>query len=390
MPSLELTWISVSFWLPILIQAVVLVYLVLDFKVENLKIRPFIQKNYWLILLLSAAGVYMRITLDRSDLGHAYHGAIPTVFLVAYLSYLGYEKYVASRFQDFKLQPDQKLLIICLVLVALLSEPGFNPVHSARWVKQLPDTLSQPDAQIVKSDYLQAWTEMQPEIDQQSCFFSLTSEGLWYYLFDKPACSSYSYVLYAKPQKAQEQVIQELEQAQPQVILLSNEMWFENPWDKVLKSESAALIYQNILQRYRPYRTVQSHWFWKRSDATLNFTQTNALNGFVETESGISVYRNERFLLRGWAIIPEKSKAVDAVYLTLADNQPIATALVNQPRPDVALVLDTKAYENSGWTLRVPVAILPLGRTTLKVWAYDAEADQLVQIDKEITLQVIP
>jgi hypothetical protein len=80
LPPLELTWTSQTFWLSMFVQSAVLVYLILDLKNHGLKLRPFIEKNYLIILLLVSASIYMRITLDRSDIGHAYQGALITTF----------------------------------------------------------------------------------------------------------------------------------------------------------------------------------------------------------------------------------------------------------------------------------------------------------------------
>ncbi|MEA5523055.1 hypothetical protein [Limnoraphis robusta] len=393
LPPIEMTFISQNFWLAMLIQALVIVYLWLDLITENLKFRLFVQKNFWILLLLSASVVYMRITLDRSDLGHAYQGAIPTVFLLAYLIYIGYRQYLQPQLDELKLNSIHQIIIIIILLGLISSEPGFNFKTAVNKTVKLPSRLAFSDEQILQPDYLEALTVMQPEIQQQSCFYTLTSEGLWYYLFDKPSCSKYGYTLYSKPIEAQKEVIQELEETQPDIILLTNAMWYQNPWDGVLKSDSSALIYQNILQKYRPDKLIQSHWFWKRSDRPLTLIETNpninTLNGFVEVLPNQVISRNDVVELSGWAVLPEKQKPADAVYLSYGDqNQLIAVGKVNQNRSDVAKVLSVINYSNSGWLIRVPITALPLGNTVLKVWAYDGETDQLTQIGSEIPVEV--
>lgn len=388
LPPLEMTLISQNFWLSMLIQSAVFVYLLLDLIGNQLKIRPFLQKNYIIILLLSASFVYMRITLDRSDLGHAYHGAIPTVFIVAYLIYIGFKK-LKFKFTPLNLNPSLQIFLAILILGLVHSEPGFSLQKSLNLITRFPVRLSTPDYQIIQPDYLEALTVMQPEIQQQFCFYTLTSEGLWYYLFNQPSCSKYSYVLYAKPTVAQQEVIEELEQTQPDILLLSNAMWYQNPWDRVLKTDSASLIYQNVLQNYRPYKQVQSHWFWKRSNRPLTLTQTEKLNGNVEVVPEQPILTGDEVFLSGWAVLPEKQKPADAVYLSYGDqNQLIAVAKVNVNRPDVAQVLSVSDYQKSGWSIQVPTAILPLGNTRFKVWAYDGESENLIQLPTEIKIQV--
>lgn len=391
LPPLELTWTSQTFWLSMFVQSAVLVYLILDLKNHVLKLRPFIKKNYLIILLLVSASIYMRITLDRSDLGHSYQGALITIFLVIYLIYLGYKHQIAVQLSRFNVTPIQRSLTVLILIVIILTEPSFNIFKGMQKMTQTPEFLSISDSQILKPDYLEAWNTLKPEIDQQSCFFTLTSEGLWYYLFNKPSCSKYSYVLYAKPTVAQEKVIQELNQTKPDILLLTNEMWYQNPWDEVLKSESASLIYQNVLTTYRPYKTVQSHWFWKRNNQPLKFTQTPSFNGNIESIPMQGIHGRDSLSIGGWSILPKQSKPADAVYLSLGENnQLIAVGQVNINRPDVVQVLSNSKLEKSGWTIRVPTAILPMGINQMKVWSYDAKNNQLTQIGKGFNLEILP
>ncbi|MEL0590142.1 MAG: hypothetical protein U1V55_11205 [Planktothrix rubescens PR222] len=391
LPPLELSSTSQTFWLSMFFQSGVLVYLILDFKNQELKLRPFVQKNTLIILLLTPASVYMRITLDRSDIGHAYHGALITTFLVIYLIYLGYKHQIEPQLSQLNITPIQQSLTVLLLIVIILSEPGFNLVRGMEKITQLPTFLSTPDSKLLKPDYLEAWNTLKPEIEQQSCFFTLTSEGLWYYLFDKPSCSKYGYVLYAKPTVAQQQVIQQLNETKPNILLLTNEIWYQNPWDEILKSESASLIYQNVLTTYRPYKTVESHWFWKRNNQPLKLTQTQSLNGNIESLPTQPIHQSDNLSIGGWSILPESSQPADAVYLSLGKkNQLIAVGQVNIPRPDVVQVLSNPKYEKSGWIIRVPTAILPPGNNQMKVWSYDSKKNQLTQIAKGFNLEILP
>ncbi|MFM6192603.1 hypothetical protein [Planktothrix sp.] len=390
LPTLELTWTSQNFWLSMLVQSVVLVYLLLDFKNYGFKLLPFIQSNYLIILLWVSASVYMRITLDRSDIAHAYHGALITAFLGFYLVYLGYKNIIEPQLYKFNITTLQKTFMLLILATIILTEPGFNLIKGIEKIAQLPQALSTPNEALLKPDYLEAWNTLKPEIDQQSCFYTLTSEGLWYYLFNKPSCSKYGYVLYAKPTVAQQQVIQELNETKPNILLLTNEMWYHNPWDLVLKSESAALIYQDVLKTYQPYKTVQSHWFWKRSNQPLKFTQTKLLNGSIESIPTQAIHQQDDLLIGGWSILPQQSKPADAVYLSLGENnQLIAVGQVNIARPDVVQVLSNPKLEQSGWMIRVPTAILSPGNHQMKVWSYDSKTHQLTQIGKSFNLTIL-
>ena len=385
LPNLELTWFSFNFWWPIVIQSAVIVYLLLDFKLSNFQLRDVVRLHSLTLILLVASGVYMRITLDRSDIAHAYHGAIPTVFLVYYLVFLGYQKYISPQLEKLSFYPTQKLCIAIFIILITVLEPGFNLKQATTKILQLPEAISQPDTTLLKPDYLKAWQTIEPEISQQSCFFTLTSEGLWYYLFNKPSCSKYSYVLYAKPQIAQKEVIQELEETQPNLILLKNEIWFQNPWDEILKAESASEIYQYILQQYRPYKAIESHWFWQRTAQSPTFSSENLAEGSIDFIPTKPLQRDEKIALMGWATLPQRKQPADAVYLSFGEqNKLVNVSQVNIQRSDVALAFSQPNYQQSGWTIELPTALLPIGKTPVKVWAYDSNLDQLFLIGSEI------
>src|SRR3712207_8788263 len=49
-------------------------------------------------------------------------------------------------------------------------------------------------------DYAAAAARVRPELRARGadCFFTLTSEGVWYYLLELPSCSRFHHVVYAR------------------------------------------------------------------------------------------------------------------------------------------------------------------------------------------------
>ncbi|MEB3830438.1 hypothetical protein [Phormidium sp. CCY1219] len=391
LPPLEMTFDSQWFWMSMLIQTSVLVYLAIALKKTQFHLRSFIQKHFLTLLLLSAACIYMRSALDRSDIGHAGHSALVSFLLLFYLSLRGVRKYLDDTVQI----PNEtrgfiRLSFGVIMLVLLASEPNFAPEKAWEKVAVTSQAIATADEKIVQPDYLEAVNALQPEIDKQSCFYTLTSEGLWYSLFDKPSCSKFSYTYYSKPTSAQKIVVRELKQTQPDIILLTNNMW-SNTIDGIPTSDSVSQIYQYILQEYQPYRLVQSHWFWKRRDRDYRLATSNTIQGVLDNIPETEIWKGQTIAISGWAILPQQNKPPDAVFLSYgSDNKLIAVDPVNTPRPDVALALSNPNYTNSGWKLRIPTTVLPSGKTVLKVWGYDAQSQELIQIGDEISLNVLP
>ena len=84
-----------------------------------------------------------------------------------------------------------------------------------------------------------------------------------------------------------------------------------------------------------------------------------------------------QFGMHGWAILPTKLRAADAVLLTYdnAGGEPIIFALagVSIMRTDIAAVFNNPDYQMSGWSKMFNTNQLPSGAGSLRAWAFDAE-----------------
>ena len=385
LPSFELNFESQYFWLSMLVQSSVLVYLVLEYK-KYTKTSLFLQKYHLLILLLFASLVGMRVTLDRSTALNAGSGALVTSLFVAYMMLLAYQSYLENH--TIQIQPFSQVLIAIFLIILIVGKPEFNVRLAFIKSATIYNSIPTPDTKILKSDYLQALQVLKPEIDKQSCFFTLTSEGVWYYLFNKTSCSKFSYTFYAKPKTAQDLTVRELEETKPNIVLLTNEMW-SNRIDGIANVEAVTTIYQYILDKYKPYRAIESHWFWQRSKKPLKFVKVQSNQGAVDVKLSPTISKGKNVQLTGWAFLPQLGKPADAVYLSYgSQNKLISVARVNLPRPDVAQAVSNQAYTLSGWSLPLPTTVLPTGMNLLRVWSYDAKAEQLVQIGQDISVKV--
>lgn len=97
----------------------------------------------------------------------------------------------------------------------IVIEPWFNIFRAYERLTTHSSLLGRSDTTIIKDSYQNAVNTLKDEVDQQSCFYTLTNEGIWYYLFDKPSCSKFFYTFYAKPKSAQKLVVEQLESEKP-------------------------------------------------------------------------------------------------------------------------------------------------------------------------------
>ena len=84
-----------------------------------------------------------------------------------------------------------------------------------------------------------------------------------------------------------------------------------------------------------------------------------------------------QLVLSGWAILPERTQAADAVLLTYDDPQGgpriFALALGGSPRPDLATRFQAADYALAGWSRTFDPGQLPPGPQILRAWAFDPE-----------------
>jgi hypothetical protein len=388
--SLEMAFDSQFFWLAMLVQSYAIAHLLLESR-YHCRISKFLRRNFISLILLVAALSYMRIALDRSDIEHAGSSALATAFLFAEFSLRGYNKYFENRLKPMQLNLTNKVLVTLLLITLIASEPAFNLLHLSNKLQELYKSLSIPDEQLLQPNYLNAYKTLKAEIEKQSCFFTFTSEGLWYYLFNKPSCSKFSYVFYAKPTIAQNIVVRELEQTKPELIMLSSDPWFA-AIDGVPIPEYASIIYQYVLDNYKPYRAFETQWFWKRDEKEFSLIKSTSgkPSGFVDTKVSKEVRRSDDVTLAGWAVLPEQNKVADAVYLSSGkNNKLVGVTNVNLSRPDVAQSFSEVAFERAGWEIHIPTRILAVGSNLIRVWAYDARNSQLRQIGNDINIEMI-
>jgi hypothetical protein len=397
-PNIDISVGSLINWVPILLQSLTLTLFCLLLREEcfmgGKKIKTFLTENYLPLFLFLSAIFYMRVALGRSDGGHLISPGFFAVFaLIALVTR------IISQRRLF--QPSWQTLILSTFIAASLF--NMNAVFAAVNLKQLASypasvhtLLTQTNASLVAPDQAIVARRLQKKLQSQSCFYTLTSEGLWYELVNKPPCSRYWYLIYATTKDTQKQVIQDLKKTKPKIILYSG--GFGDILDGIPKEASHLRVHQYIWQHYRPWRTIQNRWFWIRRNsntdlADLLVPQPNSVNGYFD---GITRPEKPPAVLAagGWAVsssTPEKSPnqsppSKNVILLTanpVGHPEQIFQINVGQAsidRPDVAAQLGQPDLRNVGWAISTHPLGLPNGNFEMKAWLYDFSDYKFYQI----------
>jgi len=416
-PAIDISVGSLINWVPIFLQSLTLTLFCLSLREEcfisRKKIQLFLVENYLPLFLFLSAVFYMRVALGRSDGGHLISPGFFAVF--AFIALVGH--IVAER---RLFQISWQTLILSTVIAASLF--NMNAVFAAVNLKQLStypasihSLLTQTNSDLAAPDQLIVAQRLQKKLKAQSCFYTLTSEGLWYELLDKPPCSRYWYLIYATTKETQKQVVQDLKKTKPKVILYSG--GFGDILDGISKEASHLRVHQYVWQHYRPWRTIQNRWFWiRRSDnaelTDLLVPQPNLVTGYFDgiTKSEQAPYQ---IAAGGWAssrgdlqgvtlnLSPDKSSAPDPK--TLQENVilltanpvgnpkqvfPINVGKTSLARPDVAAKLGTPDLNNVGWAISTNQLSLPVGEFEMKAWIYNSSDYKFYQIPQSQLFKV--
>lgn len=334
------------------------------------------RAHYAEVALLGSSLLYMRVALDRSDLGHVQNGAIASLVLMAVLFLPRLQAQADGWRLGHRWGWAAVAVLVCLVLpVRSLRTPGmFDPAAAGRRLAAFATTAAAPDASVVPADYAAGARWVRQAAPADRCFYTLTSEGLWYYLLDRPACSPFHQILYARTPQADAQVAASLRESRPGVVLVSNNFW-TNRVDGVTVYNTNPAVSRLVLAEYRPAHLVGEHWFWKRAGAPWRFLAAAPAGTLVRAPRQVG----QRFdaALSGTLHEPAAGAATSAVLLVReADGIPLSAARV---LPGARR-----------WSADIPTAALPLGRSRVRAWLADGRTGTLRPLGPAIDLDVVP
>jgi hypothetical protein len=220
--------------------------------------HAFAREQGALIFLLTAAVLGVRGQLGRPDGPHLmFAGLFASIVLVVVLSQWW------GAITAWRHGPNIAAGIVLALLISLptnaiwKSEAPFLARNIPRMLLEGPRL----DSEVVDPGYLEAAAAVAPMLDGSSCFYTLTSEGLWYHLLRKPSCSRWHQLIYARTSRARAEVIQDLARRRPSLILFGNGMW-SNSLDGVSVTESHPDVVRFVEENYEPVITVGGSKFW--------------------------------------------------------------------------------------------------------------------------------
>ncbi len=216
--------------------------------------RKAIIEHHVLILLSLTALCFLRSALGRSLLDHFVY-SVQWLYLA--LLYFVFE-YV------FRSYPKKRLLTGYLTILTL----GIVLAFFAGAIKKtdlraeaFPVHMS--DQKIVRKDYLQTANYIKTNLHGDETFATLTSEGIWYYLVNKPSPTNYPIIWYAFTKDQRTQLARDVEHDKHIKYLITNNNWTSNI-DYVPNETRFPELYLVLHKDYRPVQGFGQQTVWQR------------------------------------------------------------------------------------------------------------------------------
>jgi hypothetical protein len=221
-------------------------------------LAAFLRSYFEETLLLVLGILFFRSATGRSDWQHL---AIASnlLFLLAFV--------IVLRHSTPRLSP--KLSKCCAVLVVLMAVPLFATILRSLSIEtaiRQNFPLGVPDLNYLPKYYLETADFVMANLEKDETFYTFTSEGVWYYLIDRPTPTRYPLAYTSTPDFMQRQVAKELTKNRCKIILVRNDHW-ACEIDDFPAAQRFPILVKFIETNYRPYKQIGDNELWIRMDA---------------------------------------------------------------------------------------------------------------------------
>lgn len=246
-PFLNLKLVRGSTNFPLIIASIGLMIITIKFLINKLK-----NPETFILLLFTVLGVfYFRSGLGRSDYIHVmYASTFLTLMIIPLVMDIHY----------FGKNPAHCLIVLCSLLVIFeltsaqirknikyaINFKGFisRLIPNQNLINLPDDAFLSPNLQLVRQ-YLK---QKMDEVDQDN-FVALSSEAAWPYLLKVPSTGRFFLVLFAMPDKYQDELIEDLKVKKPDYLILHSTHWI-NKIDNIDIKDRLPKVFKFVLSHY--------------------------------------------------------------------------------------------------------------------------------------------
>lgn len=219
-------------------------------------IRDFADKYFPEFALLILSVLVSSSGVARPDWIHMATGAVPSYMLTAVILS---KHYLPRLFPGTAVRTGYA----CILAIGLLgwSVYGIHQASSEGLVgENFP--LSVSDVELVPANYWPTVEFLKESLAADESFFTLTSEGVWYYLVDKPCPTRFSDVFYAATDFYQREMVEDLKRNKVKFIIYNNDCW-TNLIDGIPTEARLPIVLDYINKNYEFITLVDDNEIWR-------------------------------------------------------------------------------------------------------------------------------
>ncbi len=336
----------------------------------------FLRKNGGFLTIFVMSLIFLRMSADRSDTRHLFDSTLPSLLLLNFL--------VSAFFVKKKTKPvagcldsenksgslPAAIFPIFLVIAIVINNPY---TVTARIVNHI-NSYGASDSLIIAPRYLEPVKRMTPYLKNEEYFYPLTSEGIWFYMFNLKSPTRFHQMLYARTDEFQQEVVTALKVKKPGYILMDTATIL-SAIDSTSIFNSNHLITQYVLNCYKPFVAIENQWFWKYDTTGFIFESTNR-GTLLNTELHGSKKRDIK--LSGVLNDYSPGNENPVIYLSDEKNSTFLAVKRGVERENGKWV----------WNIYVPTGILLSGENKLKAWLLSKSGKSLYPLGATVKLTI--
>jgi hypothetical protein len=213
-------------------------------------------KEYFIELVLMAMSiVFFNSALGRADSQHVVYSFWPAALLALYILL---RHYIMGRRSNALIL---KFLVpagIVFTLGLLVYRAVTTDLLVAAFPLRIPDTMFLPDQEVATLDFFKQHPDDQ--------FYTLTSQGSWFYFSDKPNPTRFTNLGDAAIPDYQKDLINDLDRKRVKYIIYSNSMWTMQ-LDGIPVSDRAPIVYDYVRSHYKFLQYLDDNEIWARNES---------------------------------------------------------------------------------------------------------------------------
>jgi len=219
--------------------------------------REFIREHFVELFLVLLGICFFRSALGRSDFGHRIYASFNIVLAFGYIVFAHYFVPWAKGWKRHALGVSS-LACVVLSLVALwLYWPRIS------WSQWFTFPTYQEDDRLLSRQFREVCDYLDAQLDEGELFYSMTNEGVFYHVLDRPCPTRFNLSWVAMPPFYQEELVDDLESAQVDWVIYKSDHWacridgFEN-------EERLPIVTSYLQEHFEPHVTLHGNEIWRR------------------------------------------------------------------------------------------------------------------------------